>query len=87
MPVKLNPLDSWLSSGPGNIHGATEQETLEKAHVSFLAHVGPLDCDEFYAALQSAGRLPAPQFRNGDTGEFEMRLQLPSKQPDHDNGA
>lgn len=82
----VNPLDSWLRSGPGAFFGRDEQEACENAYAAFIGSGGRLEYHEFVIALDAAGRLPAQQFKNHDTGEFWTRLQLPQRQPDHDGG-
>ena len=83
MPPNINPLDSWLRSGPGLITGATEVDACETAHAKFMDDGGRLEFEDFCDALRSAGYLPGTQFKNHDTGAYVTRLQLPETQPDH----
>lgn len=87
MARNINPLDSWLRSGPGVIFGRDEADAVENAFAVYLADGGRLEYFEFVAALREAGYLPAQQYRThgeGGGADFVSRIQLPQPQPDHD---
>lgn len=70
---------------PGLITGSSDQEAHENAFAAFLATGGSLSYCDFVTALDSAG-YRSVCFGDG-SGHFRYRLQLPTRQPDHFNGA